>query len=85
MVAAAEALRTIARMLKTQQFRLARLPGGGAADLTPTLERCAQEWSVAQVAFLRLCARQDRDESVSLPEGGKPLSGSLERSVSALS
>jgi hypothetical protein len=85
MVAAAEALRTIARTLKTQQFRLARLPGGGTADLTSTLQRCAREWGVAQAALVRLCARQDRDQSVSLPESGNPLSRSLERSLSTLS
>ncbi len=84
LAAAAESLRTIARALKTQQFRLARLARGGSADLAPTLERCASEWDAAQEAISRLCARHDRSLRVSLPEGGSLLGSSLDRSLSAL-
>lgn len=83
MATAAESLRTIARSLKTQQFRLARLPGGGSADLASALQRCAREWSVAHAAIARLCAREERVEPVALPEGSNPLGRSLERSLSA--
>jgi hypothetical protein len=79
---AAESLRAIARSLKTQQFRLARLPRGGTADLAPTLERCASDWNVAREAIARLCAGHDRSEPVSLPEAASPLRRSLERSLS---
>ena len=84
MTTAAESLRTIARSLKTQQFRLARLPRGGTADLAPTLERCAREWSVAHEAIVRLCASHDRNQPMSLPDGGTPVGRSLERSLSAM-
>jgi hypothetical protein len=84
MSAAADSLRMIARSLKTQQFRLARVPRGGAADLAPTLERCAREWSVAHDAITRLCASHDRDQPVSLPDRASPLDRSLGRSLSAL-
>ncbi len=83
--AAAESLRTIARTLKTQQFRLARLARGGTVDLRSTLEQCAREWSIAQGAIVRLCARHDRSRPVSLPEGSSALGRSFERSLSALS
>lgn len=84
-VAAAESLRTIARTLKAQQFRLARLARGGTtADLAPTLEGCASEWSGAQAAIARLCASYDRSQPVSLPHGSSPLGRTLERSLSAL-
>jgi len=84
-VAAAEALRTIARMLKTQQFRLARLARGGSADLAPTLERCAKEWAAAQEAIAHLCASHERIQGVALPDGDSPMGRSRERSLSALS
>jgi len=84
-VAAAEALRTIARTLKTQQFRLARLARGGSADLAPTLERCAKEWAAAQEAIAHLCASHERIQGVALPDGGSPMGRSRERSLSALS
>jgi hypothetical protein len=80
--AAGESLRTISRTLKTQQFRLARLPGGGTADLTRPLERCANEWSLAQAAIARLCDWQPDGQPDSLPEGSNPLSRS--RTLSAV-
>jgi hypothetical protein len=84
MAAAAESLRSIARALKTQQFRLARLARGGSADLAPTLERCAKEWDAAQQAIAHLCVGRDRSQPVALPRGARPLGSALERSLSAL-
>jgi hypothetical protein len=84
MRAAAESLRTIARTLKTQQFRLARLARGGTVDLASTLASCADAWSAAQEAIARLCARHDHSQPVSLPAGSNPLGTSWERSPSTL-
>jgi hypothetical protein len=81
---AAESLRTVARTLKAQQFRLARLPRGGTADLAAALEPCVREWSVAQDAIARLCDRRDESRPVSLPEGRSSLSRAAEKKLSGV-
>ena len=84
-VRAAGSLRTIARTLKTEQFRLARVARGGRSELAATLENCAREWSIAAAAIARLCERDAGELDVGLPGDRSPLGGASERALSTVS
>ena len=84
-VRAAGSLRTIARTLKTEQFRLARVARGGRSELAATLESCAREWSIATEAIAWMCKRNAGEPDVALLGGRGKLGESSARSLSTVS